>query len=204
MYTAKHRIHLAQDGKTLVRPGDPRSGSLLIAEGGQMSIEEAEKWGLIGPNAQVIGEKMSLDSPDAPVPVPVLDKQPKPESGPSQFPQTLVFGTPQGQVVPATIPTAPLVPPATPVEDIPPSDGLALDDDAAQQPVQTAAPADNTTEQGKGTTLPVTFPYYTILAGQGITVERIKTITRDELLDLNSIGAQRADEIIAARDALKG
>lgn len=47
MYTATERLYLTQDGKTVVKEGDVRGRILLIGKGGQLSDEEAEKYGLL-------------------------------------------------------------------------------------------------------------------------------------------------------------
>lgn len=45
MYTSEKRLYLTADGK-VVQEGDPAAATLLVGEGGQLSDEDAERYGL--------------------------------------------------------------------------------------------------------------------------------------------------------------
>jgi hypothetical protein len=51
MYTSDRRLWITNDGK-LVEEGDPRAALLLVGEGGQLSDEDAERYGLTGTKAK--------------------------------------------------------------------------------------------------------------------------------------------------------
>lgn len=46
MYISDRRYYLAADGETVVGEGDPRAATLLVGEGGQLSDEDAARYGL--------------------------------------------------------------------------------------------------------------------------------------------------------------
>jgi hypothetical protein len=46
MYTSEKRLYLADDGKTVVEEGNPRAATLLVGAGGQLSDEDARRYGL--------------------------------------------------------------------------------------------------------------------------------------------------------------
>lgn len=56
MYTSDRRLYLAADGETVVEEGDPRAATLLVGEGGQLSVEDAARYGLTNTRKQS-GEK---------------------------------------------------------------------------------------------------------------------------------------------------
>lgn len=45
-YTSDERLYLTAKGE-VVKEGDPRAASLLVGAGGQLSAEDAEKYGLL-------------------------------------------------------------------------------------------------------------------------------------------------------------
>lgn len=45
-YTSEKRLYLTADGK-VVEEGDPNAATLLVGEGGQLSDEDAEHYGLV-------------------------------------------------------------------------------------------------------------------------------------------------------------
>lgn len=51
MYTSEKRWYLTADGKA-VEEGDPTAATLLIGIGGQLSDEDAERYGLTGSKAK--------------------------------------------------------------------------------------------------------------------------------------------------------
>lgn len=51
MYTAAERLYLDKDGN-LVREGDPTKASLLVGVGGQLSDEDAARYGLLDAPAE--------------------------------------------------------------------------------------------------------------------------------------------------------
>jgi len=50
IWTADRRLYLDKDGK-VVEANDPSRATLLIAAGGNMSLADAERYGLIAPAA---------------------------------------------------------------------------------------------------------------------------------------------------------
>lgn len=51
LYTADRRLYLDKDGK-VVEADDPTRTRLLVAAGGTMPLEDAERYGLIGDKAK--------------------------------------------------------------------------------------------------------------------------------------------------------
>ncbi len=47
MYTSEKRLYLTAEGK-VVEEGDPNAATLLVGIGGQLSDEDAERYGLTG------------------------------------------------------------------------------------------------------------------------------------------------------------
>ena len=182
MYKAKERLHLARDGKTVVKPGDPRSASLLINEGGEMSDEEAKKYGLIGGPKSTQEDALPLDSTSKEAP-PKLSIPPTQDASP--FPQHIRFG--------GTKETTDQ-PPSPPVEISPvqPMDNLTAPRLEAPT-LATEAPVLGDDQ------LPDEFPFKTILVDQDFSSKaKVKAATKEQLLGLKQIGSERADAIMAA------
>lgn len=194
MYVAKERIHITRDNK-LVRPGDRRSASLLVPQGGELSDEAAEKYGLYAgqpiPWLSQEEEVLPLDSKPAEVPPP--SNQPAPLSPPpnelaGSFPAHIQLGTPPQQAGGAVLDSG--TPPPTPP--------------APSTTQQTAPPPPATPTTSVNSDLPDDFPYKSILVGAGlVTKEQLKGVTKDHLITVPQIGSARADEILAARDKLQ-
>lgn len=197
-YRSKVRLHATRDGR-VVPPGHPESAILLVPAGGEISDEKAKKYGLMedkAANNPAPGEEaLPLDSPPSPAPPSTPSTQGIPTSTDAAktagegFPQKLQFGTPPSNqatsqpVAPQTVTpqVAPVVPTAPATSQVPPT--------TSSPQVQSDIPDD--------------FPYKSILVSQGIaTKAQLKEITKEQLLTKNQIGAQRADEILAARDKL--
>lgn len=204
VYVAKERLHLAKDGKTVVPPGDPRSSSLLINEGGIMSDEDAKKYGLLiekeGNDALPLGAEqteMTLGgnkAPETPSTVAPFHAPTTPVVPPA--PQHLRFGG-QPQVVVPVQGNPPSVN-ITGVEDLPPpSPPNVLDNTEVSQPNNTPPPL--TTEE-----LPDDFPYKGILMDDKnfSTRSAVKAATKEQLLAVKQIGSERADTIMAAAEKL--
>jgi hypothetical protein len=51
MYTAHERLYLNADKSKVVKEGDPDARFLLVAEGGEITDDEAREYGLMGEHA---------------------------------------------------------------------------------------------------------------------------------------------------------
>jgi hypothetical protein len=182
MYKAKERLHLASDGKTVVKPGDPRSASLLINEGGEMSDEDAKKYGLIGGESKTESKSedaLPLENPNSSTKLPVPST---PEASP--FPQTLKFGGPRE--APKETPPAP-----TEVSPIQPMSAPESTQPSTPEPMEEKSSGDDQ--------LPDEFPFKTILVDQDFgSKAKVKSASKEQLLGLKQIGSERADAIMAA------
>lgn len=194
MYRSPRRLHLTRDGKVCL-PGDPKSASLLVAEGGELSDEDAKKYGLIGGGSGASGpgeDALPLDSP----PAPAQPQAPDPkaaqvvEAAAASFPREIHFGTPPPAPASAT-PPAPVQPPATTQPQV-------ATTEAPTQPPAPAAPV-----AAPVSDLPDDFPFKSILVNQHFGMAaQVKAATKEQLIALDQIGAARADEIIAASSKL--
>lgn len=231
MYTAKERLHLARDGKTVVKPGDPRSASLLVPKGGTLTDAEAQKYGLL-PGGD--DDALSLEPTAAPTPPAAPPSTPMMSNAENvnPFPQELKFGNLQtAQQGPpsasAPAPAAPSTPPTplTATSPVPPPPPLTPPAATPQQPVESsavnttpappsAAPPAQVIQQPATappqpapavtmTALPADFPHAKILMDQGYGKEKVLAASREELIGLNLIGTARADEILEARERLR-
>lgn len=204
MYKSKERLHLARDGRTVVKPGDSRSFSLLVPAGGELTDEQAVFYGLPGSNpyseSHTEQSNPHTESKEAPKEQAAaqantnLPIQPVSEVFAHDYPKSLSFGNVNPQQ------TAPVIPDAVDVEKQTHAEG------ANSQP---AAPAAleithiNSPLIENSTPLPENFPYRHILDRQKVTTEKALIMTRDQFVALDDIGAKRADEIIAAREVLR-
>lgn len=187
MYTSKERLHLSRDGR-VVKPGDPTSISLLVNEGGQISDEVARKYGLIPGGSKQDGMLPLEELPTSPQASGLSVSQEIQELE-NAYPKSLQFGGTK-----AAPPVSPVVtdtstqPPVSPPPPFRPPDEVKL------TPATPVADAD----------LPPTFPHRTILVNQGMgKLADVMNATKDQLIALELIGTQRADEIIEAREKLR-
>lgn len=204
-YRSKVRLHATRDGR-VVPPGHPESAILLVPAGGEISDEKAKKYGLMGDKAAnnpAPGEEaLPLDSPPSPTPPSTPSTQGIPTSTDAAktagegFPQNLQFGTPSSnQATGQPVAPQPATPPGTPVAPVAP---VAPATTVSTPQVPPPPPSPQVQSD-----IPDDFPYKSILMSQGIaTKAQLKEITKEQLLTKNQIGAQRADEILAAREKL--
>jgi hypothetical protein len=61
-YTSDKRLYLDKDGKVV--EDAPESGSLLVGEGGELSDEEAQKYGLSNKSAEQPDAKQVAEPPE--------------------------------------------------------------------------------------------------------------------------------------------
>lgn len=66
MYTSDKRLYVTADGK-VVEEGDPAAVSLLVGIGGQLSDEDARRYGLIADNAGPVEAEEVKAKQQAPV-----------------------------------------------------------------------------------------------------------------------------------------
>lgn len=181
MYRAKERLHLTRDGK-VCKPGDPKSARLLVAEGGELSDQEAEHYGLTGTKHAPADDVLSLDSPPAPTGQ-VVSTVP-PADNPSGFPTSLQFGGAKPTENPPSAPSQPELPSAP----------------AAPAPVAETAPPAPVGESD----LPADIPQRDLLIAGGMSqLADVIVATKEQLIAIDQIGAARADEIIAYCEALR-
>lgn len=211
LFVAKERLLLASDGKTVVKANDPRGVSLLVAKGGKLTEEKARKYGLIVDTKGDAGDVLSLEAP------PTLDDVAKLHvpTGTGATRKTIQMGGAEasqqvGQAegaIPVETPQATAPPaPVTPSSEAP-AQGVPADVNA-QAPDLSASNAPQGTQETPtgaqgGTPLADDFPYKALLETQGFgTVQAVQGATRQQLLDLNFMGAGRVDEILEARKTL--
>jgi hypothetical protein len=183
LFRSKKRLHLTRDGK-VVPPGHPDSARLLVAEGGELSDEDAQKYGLLSGGPET-SDVLPLDSKSTTT-TGALSNTPGVGGQKSGFPESLHFGTPpaSGQTSPQQQPEGVITPATAP---------------PASQPQHSQAQP--TPEEPVD--LPADFPYRQLLVNGGFgNTAKIKAATKEQLINIDQIGSNRADEIIAAREKL--
>jgi hypothetical protein len=58
MYVSDRRLYVTADRECLVEEGDPKARFLLVAEGGELSMEEARRYGLVKDEAAPAGKSV--------------------------------------------------------------------------------------------------------------------------------------------------
>jgi hypothetical protein len=74
-WKSDRRLYLAEDGQTVVEEGDPRAATLLVGEGGELSAEDAKRYGVtLKAVKDATAEPVATDEDEAKAAEPVANK----------------------------------------------------------------------------------------------------------------------------------